>query len=64
MAFSSSIKSLLSTNPSKDIEEELSADYPKSSKQLSFHAQILDMFNLTSRALYICGVRTEAFQHL
>lgn len=54
MAFSYSVKPLPSATPNKNIEKELGANYLKSSKQLICHDEVLDMFCLTSRALYIC----------
>ena len=61
MAFSYSVKPLPSAAPSKEIEEELGADYPKSSKQLICHDEVLDMFCLTSKATVYMWCKNRGF---
>ena len=56
MAFSYSVKPLPSATPSKEIEEELRVDYPKASKQLICHDEVLDMFSASSNV--VTEVRT------
>ncbi len=59
VAFSYSVTPL--PTPSKEAEAEIGADYPKSSKLLICHDEVLNMFCITSKATVYMWRKNRGF---
>ena len=61
VAFSYSVTPLPAPEPSTEPEEEIGADYPKSSKLLICHDEVLNMFCITSKATVYMWRKNRGF---